>query len=144
MTLHTVWQDPGLIDLLKQRHHEVQENVQKAWDEKNDLYISDSGWLIMACIYEEPLPISNVTRQMGITRQAIHKFIKSLSEKGLIDVYDMESNKKEKCVALTPFGKRCYIKRIDLKTQIEDDIVRKLGDERIKTLKVILQSDWGI
>src|SRR5699024_12090127 len=122
MTLHTIWQDPGLIDLLKQRHHEVQENVQKAWDEKNDLYISDSGWLIMACIYEEPLPMSNVTRQMGITRQAIHKFIKSLCEKGLIDAYDMESNKKEKWVALTRFGKRSYSKRMDWDTQLKDEL----------------------
>jgi len=144
MTLHTALQDPCLIDLLKERYHEVQEIVQKKWDEKSDLYISDSGWSIIACIYDEPLPVSSVTRQMGITRQATHKFIKSLSEKGLIDVYDRESNKKGKCVALTPFGKRCYIERMELKARIEDDIVRKLGDERIKTLKDILQSDWGI
>src|SRR5699024_11787708 len=100
--------------------------------------------LLLDLKYDKNSLINNIKKQIGITRQTNHKFNKSLSEKELIYVYDKENNKKEKCVALTPFGKRCYIKRIDLKTQIEDDIVRKLGDERIKTLKDILQSDWGI
>lgn len=144
MTSQIELQDLGLIDLLNERHRAVQDVSQKAWDEKNEIYISDSGWSIMACIYDEPLPVSSVTRQLDISRQAIHKFIKSLSEKGLIDVYNMASNKKEKCIALTAFGKTCYKKKITLKNRIEEEIVEKLGEKQVMLLKDILKSDWGV
>src|SRR5699024_10255018 len=127
MTSKTKLQETGLIDLLYERHHDVQKMAQKAWDEENDIYISDSGWAIMATIYDGRQPISHITKNIDITRQAIHKFIKSLSEKGLIEISEMPNDKKKKCVELTALGRRYYKRRMTIKSSIEEEITRKLG-----------------
>lgn len=137
-------QDLDFIDLLNERQRAVQKMSQQTWDDENGIYISDSGWSIIASIYDEPLPISHVTKKIDITRQAIHKFIKRLSEKGLIEVYEMPNDKKKKCVALTDLGKRCYRGKVAHNAYIEKGIAEKLGDEKMLMLKDILKSDWGI
>src|SRR5699024_5031349 len=137
-------QDMGLIDLLKDRHYAVQKVAQKAWEEDNGMHISDSGWSIIACISEGPQPVSHITKQLDITRQAIHKFIKALSEKGLIDISEMPNDKKKKCVALTELGKKCHRERVAMKVSIEEGIAEKLVSEKLALLNDMLRSDWGI
>lgn len=144
MTSGTTLHDLDLIDLLNERHYYMQSLTQQAWNDKSDVHISNTEWFIMAQIYETELPVSHITKNLDISRQAIHKLINNLSEKGLIEVYKMENNKKERCITLTDFGRQCYDAKASIKSQIEDIIATNLGEEQMITLKNILQADWGV
>ena len=133
-----------LIDLLSERHSLVRKISEKAWNDQSEIYISNSEWYIMARIYKKQPTISYVTKNVEISRQAIHKFIQKLSEKGLVEIKGVENNKKEKCIQLTALGEACYEKNEALKAQLENKIAEKIGTEQVTILKDILKLDWKI
>ncbi|ETI67401.1 MarR family transcriptional regulator [Neobacillus vireti LMG 21834] len=137
-------QNLDLIDLLSERHSLVRKISEKAWNDQSEIYISNSEWYIMARIYKKQPSISHVTKNVEISRQAIHKFIKNLSEKGLVEIKNVENNKKEKCIQLTDLGEECYIKNEALKAQLENRIAEKIGTEQVQILKDLLKLDWKI
>ncbi|MTD31570.1 MarR family winged helix-turn-helix transcriptional regulator [Planomicrobium sp. YIM 101495] len=133
-----------LIDLLSDRHNMVRRISGNAWNEANEIKISSSEWYILARIYRKQPTISSVTKSVDISRQAIHKFIKNLAAKGLVEIHNVENNKKEKWIQLTDLGEECYEKNEVLKDELEKRIAETIGQDKIDTLKVILKSDWGI
>jgi DNA-binding MarR family transcriptional regulator len=133
-----------LIDLLSERHSLVRKISETSWINQSEIHISNSEWYIMARIYKRKPNISYITKNVEISRQAIHKFINKLSEKGLVQVENVENNKKEKCIQLTALGEECYEKNEALKAQLENKIAEKIGTEQVSILKEILKLDWNI
>ncbi|WP_059173156.1 MarR family winged helix-turn-helix transcriptional regulator [Bacillus sp. FJAT-27445] len=137
-------QNLDLIDLLSERHSLVRKISENAWNKQSDIYISNSEWYIMARIYKKQPNISYITKNVEISRQAIHKFIIKLSDKGLVEISNAENNKKEKCIKLTALGEECYEKNEALKARLESKIAEKIGAEQVDLLKNILKLDWDI
>jgi DNA-binding MarR family transcriptional regulator len=98
----------------------------------------------MARVYKRQPSVAYVTKNVDISRQALHKFIKKLTEKGLVETKNVENNKKEKSIHLTALGEECYEKNEVLKTQLENEIAEKIGIEKVNILKDILKVDWRI
>lgn len=137
-------QNLDLIDLLSERHIAIRRISESAWNDASEIHISNSEWYIMARIYKKQPTIAYVAKNVDISRQAIHKFIKSLAAKDLVEVHNVENNKKEKCIRLTALGEECYEKHEALKVQAEKKIAEKIGSDQMKVLKDILKADWGI
>lgn len=133
-----------LIDLISERHIELRGITEELWNDTSDIYISNSEWFIMARIYKKQPTISSVSKNVDISRQATHKFIKRLEDKKLVKIRSLENNKKDKCVLLTELGEQCYEKNQALKVDIEKRIINKVGPEKFEVLKEILKLDWGL
>lgn len=144
MSPNSELQNLDLIDLLSERHSLVRGISEKAWNSQSDIYISNSEWYIMARIYKKQPTISHINKTVEISRQAIHKFIKNLEAKGLVEINNVENNKKEKWLQLTALGEECYEKNEALKAGLEKRIVDAIGLEQVKALKDILKLDWSI
>jgi DNA-binding MarR family transcriptional regulator len=141
--MHPRFETLDLIDLISERHVQLRSIREQVWNERNEMYISNSEWFIMARIYQQNPTISQVTRQVDISRQATHKFIKSLEAKGLVEVMPAQHNKKEKSLRLTPLGENCYEKNTTIKAALEQIIAEALGAEQVEMLKKLLKADWG-
>lgn len=137
-------QSLDLFDLISERHILLRAIAEKAWNDSSDIYISNSEWYIMARIYKKHPTISYVTKHVAISRQAIHKFVKNLEAKGLIQITNSETNHKDKCLQLTALGEECYEKNIALKAALEQKIADKIGVKQLRMLNDVLKSDWGI
>lgn len=137
-------QNLDLIDLLSERHVQLRSITEKLWNDISNISISNSEWFIMARIYKNKPTISYVTKHVDISRQAVHKFIKKLESKGLVKIYSLENDKKNKCIVLTQLGEECYEKNTALKESIEKKITENLGSEKVAVLKDILGTDWGL
>lgn len=137
-------QKMDLIDLLSERHNLVRKTSEKAWNDQSDTSISHSEWYIMSKIYKKQPTISHVNRNVEISRQAIHKFIKQLSAKGLVEVDNVENNKKDKCIRLTELGEQYFEQHEELKRQLEDRILAAVGKEQFSALKNVLKQDWKL
>lgn len=144
MTPNAELQNLNLIDLLSERHMSIRRISEQAWNEESEIRISNSEWTIMAHIYKQQPTIASVTKNVDISRQAIHKFIKNLAAKDLVEIQNVQNNKKEKCIRLTTLGETCYEKNEVLKSQLERKIAEKIGAAQLKTLKAILEADWQI
>lgn len=136
-----------LIDLISERHLLLRKISEDIWNDSSDIYISNSEWFIMARIYnhpdQQPL-ISYVSKHVDISRQATHKLLKNLEEKGLIKIENAMHNNRDKCTQLTALGEECYIRNLQLKAGLEKKIADKIGAEKMAILKEILKSDWGL
>ena len=71
-----------LIDMVSERHLQLRKITEKRWNDSSDIYLSNSEWFIMARIYKKQPTIAYVSKNVDISRQATHKFIKSLEAKG--------------------------------------------------------------
>lgn len=139
------YENLDLIDLISERHVQLRKIIEKLWNENGEIYISNSEWFILARIdqYNEPT-VSCLTKSVDITRQATHKFIKSLKSKGLVEVNNVNNNKKEKYVTLTEFGKECLTKYLKVKEDLEAKIAEKIGLEQVEKLKELLRTEWDL
>lgn len=122
----------------------IRKVTEELWNSGNDIYISNSEWFIIARIYKKNPTISSINKQVNITRQATHKFIRSLESKGLVEVNQVTHNKKEKCIRLTTLGEACYEKNESLKAGLEKKIADQIDREKLDVFKEILKLDWGI
>jgi DNA-binding MarR family transcriptional regulator len=138
-------QNLDLIDLISERHVQLRSITEKMWNNKSEIYISNSEWFIMARIYEKKQPtIAYVSKNVDISRQATHKFLKLLKEKGLVEIKNVENNKKEKCIQLTQLGEECFEKNEALKATLVEKITGIIGVEQVSILKEILRADWRL
>ncbi|MEK5217104.1 MarR family winged helix-turn-helix transcriptional regulator [Psychrobacillus sp. FSL H8-0487] len=136
--------DLDLFDLISERNLMIRKVTEELWNSGNDIYISNSEWFIIARIYKKNPTISSINKQVNITRQATHKFIRSLESKGLVEVNQVTHNKKEKCIRLTTLGEACYEKNESLKAGLEKKIADQIDREKLDVFKEILKLDWGI
>ena len=144
LVLSSVLEKLDFFDIVGERHIQIRSIIEKRWNDTSDIYISNSEWFIISKIYKKQPTISYVSKQVNITRQATHKFIKNLEAKGILKISNLENNKKDKCVQLTVRGERCYQEYIALKVNLEKKIIEKIGDEQFRLLKEIMESDWGL
>ncbi|MGM9921708.1 MAG: MarR family winged helix-turn-helix transcriptional regulator [Bhargavaea sp.] len=133
-----------LIDLLGERHFGLRRLSEELWNERGDMAISNSEWFLMARIGTGGPTIAEVGRQVDITRQATHKLIRKMSDKGLVEVSDDDRNKKVKRVRLTKFGHECYQHNENLKAELEARIAEAIGSDKVAALKEILSMDWEL
>lgn len=140
--MNSILQGMGLIDLISERNMMLRSLSKKMWNDSSDINISNSEWYIMARIYKKHPTISRVTKHVDISRQAVHKFVKSLESKGLVEITNSRNNNKDKCLHLTSLGEECYEKNLLLKASLEDKIAGKIGAEHFKILIDIFRSDW--
>ena len=69
------------MDLIDERNQQLKSLAMKEWNRKNNIHISNSEWYIMGLIYQSNPTISYVTKNIDITRQAVHKFAKAMKIK---------------------------------------------------------------
>jgi DNA-binding MarR family transcriptional regulator len=142
--MHSELHNLDLIDLISERHGLLRKISEKLWNDSSNIYISTSEWYIMSRIYKNQPTISYVSKHVDISRQATHKFIKSLESKGLIEITNSKNNNKDKCLKLTTLGEECYEKNMSLKAGLEQKIAERIGVGQLEVLKDILKSDWGL
>ncbi len=142
--LNSNFENLDLVDLLSERNYLLRNLTEKLWNDHSDIYISNSEWFIMARTYKKQPTIAYISKHVDISRQATHKFIKNLEAKGLVEVQNVENNKKEKCLRLTPLGEDCYEKNEALKSALEKQIEERIGTNHLFILKEILSMNWGL
>jgi len=133
-----------LIDLISERHGILRKISENMWNDSSSICISNSEWYIMSRIDKNQPTLSYVSKNVNISRQATHKFIKRLESKGLVEVMNVENNNKEKCIKLTTLGEECFEKNVALKASLEKKIAEQIGEEQILFLKNILKCNWGL
>lgn len=136
------FQNLNVIDLLSERHAMLHRLVENKWSEHNKIYISNSEWYILSKIYKRQPTISEVTKSVDFSRQATHKFIKRLQEKGLVEVNNVEYSKKHKAIRMTKFGEECYEENKRIKIELQQWLVHAIGEDQVSNLKNILKLDW--
>lgn len=68
--------------------------------------LSSARWQVMGVVEHGPIPVSNVARIMGLTRQSVQQTADGLAADGLVVWTDNPHHRRAKLMSLTPAGRK--------------------------------------
>jgi DNA-binding MarR family transcriptional regulator len=101
------------------------------------------GRALRICLRSPEVTISQIGRELGITRQGAAKVVSSLRDRGYVTVDPSSTSGREKTVALTPRAKEYLAAQRKAARDIERGLRRKVGDESFESLQVLLEALGG-
>jgi DNA-binding MarR family transcriptional regulator len=121
------------------------------FDEGLQNYLQARGWpvvtrpqsMVMANLVLGVRRPSDIARNMGVSRQAIHATIGKMIELGIVELVDDPSNGRIKIVKPTAMGDTM---RVDAQRSMQimaDELGRRVGAARLMTTARVLDADWG-
>jgi DNA-binding MarR family transcriptional regulator len=76
-----------------------------------DLGLSSARWQVMGAIEAAPLPVAQIARNMGLTRQAVQRVANVLAGEGLVEFAENPNHQRAKLVRTTAGG-RAILERV--------------------------------
>lgn len=139
--METIKQLP-LMDLISEKHSKLRRDIEKRWSTISPIEFTHTEWFLLGKCEQESISISNAAKMIGISRQAMQKCARKLQERGFVDFYYHNGNRRDKYIELTENGRKCSIENNKLKIIIEKEIIEILGNEIVKQLKETLVKEW--
>jgi DNA-binding MarR family transcriptional regulator len=86
---------------------------------------------------------SDIARQFGVSRQAIHRTIQQMKKKGIVDLIDDPEDGRVKLVVLTNLANKMNEDGIVAMGIIWSELNKRLGKTNLKKAAEVLRADWG-
>ena len=67
--------------------------------------LTSALWQVLGAIRDKPLPVAQIARNMGLTRQSVQRTANVLKKKGLVEFKENPDHKRAKLVVLTKPGR---------------------------------------
>ena len=87
--------------------------------------------------------ISDIAKWMNISRQAVQKTVSTMVGRGLMELVESPKNRSAKLIQLTKDGQELWARLQNISEQMEKDLKKQMGSERLALLKEILKQNWG-
>lgn len=121
------------------------------FDEGLQNYLQARGWpvvtrpqsMVMANVVLGTRRPSDIARNMGVTRQAIHATINQMVELGMVEMANDPSNGRVKMLTLTPTGERMRRDAQQAMLLLGEELGRRVGREELLRAATTLGKDWG-
>lgn len=86
---------------------------------------------------------SDIARQLGVSRQAIHATIQQMKKKGIVDLVDDPDDRRMKRVVVTDLAQKMNDDGIVAMGILWAELGRRLGKAHLRRAAAVLGSDWG-
>lgn len=121
------------------------------FDEGLQNYLQARGWpvvtrpqsMVMANLVLGVRRPSDIARNMGVTRQAIHATINQMVELGMVALVDDPANRRVKMMVMTPNGERMRKDAQAAMLLLGEELGRRLGKPQLLKTAQVLGQDWG-
>jgi DNA-binding MarR family transcriptional regulator len=110
---------------------------------RNNLEFSRAEGLVIASIllgYSRP---SDISRQLGVSRQAIHVTIQQMKKKGIVALSPDPDDGRIKQVVLTNLAKKMNDDGIVAMNLLWKELGKRLGHTYLSRAAKVLRTDWG-
>lgn len=106
-----------------------------------DLGLSSARWQVIGAIAEAPLPVAQIARNMGLTRQAVQRLANVLAEDELVEFAENPDHRRSKLVCLTDSG-RSVLDEIDRRqmawvNDLASGLTRKSIEDAVEVLREV-------
>jgi DNA-binding MarR family transcriptional regulator len=95
--------------------------------------------VLRLCSGPEPVTISEIGRDLGITRQGASKIVAGLRDRGYVTLSPSPTDGREKIVTLTPHALAYLSAERTAGQRIEAQLRRELGDQAFDSLQQFLE-----
>ncbi|MBE9552436.1 MAG: MarR family transcriptional regulator [Proteobacteria bacterium] len=104
----------------------------------SDLRLSSARWQVMGAIDEAPLPVAQIARNMGLTRQAVQRVANVLADEGLVEFTENPDHRRAKLVRLAAGGRAALKKISGRQIEWSNRLAEGLDAEEIKDALAVL------
>ncbi|MEU6723299.1 MarR family transcriptional regulator [Nonomuraea wenchangensis] len=91
--------------------------------------ITAAWWQVLGAVLREPLPVSGIAREMGMTRQGVQRIADLLVERGLAEYRPNPAHRRAKLLQPTAAGREAIAKINPGHAAFSDRLVAELGPE---------------
>ena len=91
-------------------------------------------WQVLGACLREPQTASSISRQMGISRQAVQRVANRLLAEGLLERSDNPAHKRAPLLAATQAGRDAVLKIAPEQTAFSKRIVKAFGRVQLESL----------
>ena len=96
--------------------------------------ITAAWWQVLGAVLDEPLSVSGIAREMGITRQSVQRIANILVSKGLAEYLPNPAHRRAKLVRPTGAGREAVARIDPAHAQVADKLADELGIERFREM----------
>ncbi|WP_374525219.1 MarR family winged helix-turn-helix transcriptional regulator [Sphingopyxis sp.] len=132
-----------LIIALFQRFCWLDEGLQARLRDRGWPEVSRPQSMVMTNIVSGIVRPSDIARNLGISRQAIHSTINQMVALGVVALEPDPDDRRRMIVSLTEAGARMRQDAQRAMDAMSDQLAERLGHERFTELLTILEADWG-
>jgi DNA-binding MarR family transcriptional regulator len=101
-------------------------------------YITPAQSRLLAHMGGRPINMAELSRKLGISRQAVHKTVVELGRKGILELKIDPERGNSKLVVYTAKGKQVDRLGVQIITKIESQIAQRIGSQALEELKANL------
>ena len=120
-------------------------------DEGLQARLHDHGWpdvnrpqsMVMTNIVSGIVRPSDIARNLGVSRQAIHSTINQMVKLGIVQLEVDPGDRRHMVVSLTDLGARMRKDAQRSMDALTAQIADRLGQDRFDALLTALEADWG-
>ena len=105
--------------------------------------LSVSQILLLANLDTGGTRVSDLARQLRISRQAAHQAVRELTSMGVLEIADDPRDRRAKLVRLSHQGRALDRRAVDAFWRLEEELKRRVGAETSRSLRRALEADWG-
>lgn len=132
-----------LIIALFQRFCWLDEGLQARLHDRGWPDVSRSQSMVMTNIVTGVVRPSDIARNLGISRQAIHSTINQMIELGIVKLDVDPQDRRHMVASLTEQGNRMRHDAQLAMDSLGEQIADVLGHQRFDALLAALEADWG-
>jgi DNA-binding MarR family transcriptional regulator len=132
----------NLRHLLMTRSDWFEERVLLEAEKHGYGFVTPSMNRLFAHMRHRPMSISELARQLGISRQAVHQTLGEAMSHGLVELLDSETDKRIKLVRFSDKGLQMSAVAAKSIARIEKQVEARIGKADMEALRRILDCGW--
>lgn len=134
---------PGIALSLLKDFYWIELGIRSYLRARGNPEFSRSEGMVIANIslgYSRP---SDIARQLGISRQAIHVTIQQMKRKGIVDLVKDPDDRRIKLVVITDLARQMNDDGMVAMSILWEELGRRLGPAQLAKAANVLAADWG-
>lgn len=110
----------------------------------SDFGLTSSRWQVLGALYGKDLTVSQIAREMGLTRQSVQRTVDALKETHLVNLIDNPAHAKAALISLTPKGESALKKATNAQIKWSSELAKTHSKDEllaaVAVLKKIIES----
>ncbi len=138
-------QIPPLHALLARSHARFVTECERRLAEEGfgDLAVAHGANVLRFLERDHAMPVTEVVRRSGVSKQAISQQVRHLAEHGYLTVEPSETDGRSKALRFTEHGERSRSAAIRITTDVEREWAARFGETEIGALRSTLEAVLG-
>lgn len=101
--------------------------------------LTSARWQVLGVVEHGPVPVANVARVMGLTRQSVQQTADGLAEDGLIEYIENPHHRRAKLMVMTPKGRKALDYVVERHAEWANQIGGKQSLEALREAVTVLR-----